>query len=71
VIKRIVLVMVLFSGVACNSESSIDKTVDSTKEVIDSQKYVTKDSVTHKADSNKHIIDSSMQVLKDSMKNTK
>ncbi len=70
-VKRLGWVLVVFGWVACNNTTSIDKTIDSTKSIIDSQKYVTRDSVTYKADSNKQIIDSTFKVMKDSMKRTK
>ena len=71
ILKHFLPAIILISLIACNNKSFIEKTTDSTSKVIDSQKYVTRDSVTRKADSNKRIIDSTFSVLKDSLKSVK
>ncbi len=70
-LKGFLSVLVLCSLLACNSQSSIEKSADSTQNVVDSQKAATKDSVISKSDSNKRVIDSSFKVLKDSIDSVK
>ncbi len=67
-LQSLFFLIVLFNLLACNNQSSIIDTMDSTKEVIDSQKSLAKDSIAQKSDSNERVIDSTAKIMKDSMK---
>jgi hypothetical protein len=70
--KQILQLIVLCSLiVACNSQPSIEETVDSTSKAVDTQRAVTRDSVTFKSDSSRKTIDSAYSRLKDSLNKTR